>query len=212
MIKNLVHDWLSKQLESSLFAWWEWEIVQNKVIFNDLKVSMLGYDIADFKDCGYQKFTGLLHPDDYERTMEAMRKLLIGEANIYQIDYRIKTKTGQYKWYMDRGAIIKRDENGNPEVIRGLVLDLGTEEIPESAVDEIIRLFRKAVPLDKKEKPVISLCVQCKKIKLTRKDWYPVPDKLENLVHAEISHGLCPDCTRILYPDIADNVLQKLGI
>lgn len=204
--------WLQKELKSSPFAWWEWDVVHNKVTFNHLKVTMLGYDVKDFIDCGYQKFTDLLHPDDYERTMEAMRKLLRGEAKIYQIDYRIRAKNGDYKWYMDRGAIIQKDKDGNPLVVRGLVLDLGIRDIPGSAFEEIIQLFRKSVSLDKKEKPTVHLCIQCHRIKLSNNRWVELNEEFEHFIHANLSHGICPDCLKILYPEIADKIIKKLNL
>ena len=91
---------LDDALQQSNLAWWEWDIPRNIVTCNDLKVTMLGYDPGDFINAGYQAYTGLLHPDDYERTMQAMRDHLECRADIYQVDYRIMKKDGDYTWYL----------------------------------------------------------------------------------------------------------------
>jgi len=57
--------------------------------------------------------------------MEAMRDYLYGRAEIYQIDYRIEDVSGNYKWYLDRGAAIEKDESGKPLILRGIVLNMG---------------------------------------------------------------------------------------
>lgn len=39
--------------------------------------------------------TDLLHPDDYPKAMEAMKDHLYGKASVYEVEYRIRTKTGK---------------------------------------------------------------------------------------------------------------------
>jgi signal transduction histidine kinase len=53
----------------------------------------------------------LLHPDDYERTLEVWQhSLRTGE--LYEIEYRFKeAKTGKYRWFLGRAHPI-RDNNG----------------------------------------------------------------------------------------------------
>jgi PAS domain-containing protein len=55
---------LNSILQRSDIPWWEWNIRDNIVTFNDLKVTMLGYKIEDFKNAPYQAFTSLIHPED----------------------------------------------------------------------------------------------------------------------------------------------------
>jgi PAS domain-containing protein len=59
--------------------------------------------------------------------MGAMRDYLSGTKPIYQVDYRIRKADGIYTRYMDRGVAIKHDGNGEPLVLRGIVVDLGEE-------------------------------------------------------------------------------------
>ena len=76
-MKNFLYR--NKILIDSPFPWWEWDVLNNTVDFNDKKALMLGYEPEMFSSGGYQAFTDLLHPDDYEKTMNAMRQLLEGE-------------------------------------------------------------------------------------------------------------------------------------
>jgi diguanylate cyclase (GGDEF)-like protein len=62
--------------------------------------------------------------------MQAMRDHLSGKKATYEVEYRIKTKAGDYKWYYDRGSIVKRDDNGKPLLVVGIVFDI-TESILE---------------------------------------------------------------------------------
>lgn len=41
-------EYFNKLLYNSIFAWWQWDIAVDRVIFNNLKVTMLGYDPGDY--------------------------------------------------------------------------------------------------------------------------------------------------------------------
>jgi len=111
-------------LSAGNLAWWEMDVKTGKVIFNENKVKMLGYNVDDFKDADYKSFTNLVHPDDHDIVMQAMRDHLEGKKEAYDVEYRIKAKNGSYKWYYDKGSIVKRDKKGNPLLVKGVVIDI----------------------------------------------------------------------------------------
>ena len=121
-----------KQQETRLeYAWtgnlghWYWNIKTNEVTFDPLKVITLGYDISEIPECvTYQFFTDKLHPEDFKKTMDAMRAHLYGNAAVYEVEYRIKAKDGTFKWYYDRGKITHYDDNGKPIFLAGIVFDI----------------------------------------------------------------------------------------
>lgn len=91
-----------KEKEAGLdFAWtgnlghWYWNITTNRVTFNSLKVRALGFDPEELPEqVPYQFFTDRVHPDDYERTMEAMRSHLCGDAHCTRLSTVYRQKTG----------------------------------------------------------------------------------------------------------------------
>ncbi len=121
-----------KEQETRLeYAWtgnlgqWYWNVKTNTVTFNPLKVTTLGYDMDDVPEpVPFQFFTDKLHPDDYHRTMQAMMDHLHGTSTVYEVEYRIRTRDGAYKWYYDRGRITQRDENGKPLFLAGIVFNI----------------------------------------------------------------------------------------
>jgi PAS domain-containing protein len=88
----------------------------------------------------------LVHSDDYERTMQAMRDHLSGRRPLYEIDYRIRTASGAYTWYMDRGIITLRDADGRPLQLRGIVLDLGADVHAMAGDAAVVDVIRGALP------------------------------------------------------------------
>ncbi len=114
---------LKRALDSASIGWWEWDYESGEVLFSDNKATMLGYTVEEFPKNVYE-ITKLVHPDDYERTMSAMRDHINGKKDLYQIRYRIKTKDGNWKWYYDKGKIIEYNEEGKPKKIIGTVQNI----------------------------------------------------------------------------------------
>ena len=77
---------------------WYWNFKTNNVTFNHLKITTLGYTEEEIPEkVDYQFFTEKLHPEDYQKTMDAMLDHMYGKSSVYEVEYRIKTKEGAYK-------------------------------------------------------------------------------------------------------------------
>jgi hypothetical protein len=137
---------LELAMQASNMAWWEMDMTNGNVVFEKRKAEMLGYSPDNFKH--YNDFTALVHPDDFEDTMNAMRAHIEGRKEKYETEYRILTKSEGYKWFYDTGSIVKRDENGTPLYITGLVIDISdrkeSEERLRSSEIRYRRLFESA--------------------------------------------------------------------
>lgn len=137
------HLLMEKEQELGLdFAWtgnlghWYWNIKTNTVTFNSLKVTNLGYSQEEIPEkVTFQFFTDKLHPEDYPNTMEAMRKHLHGEVHVYEVEYRIRTKEGSYRWYYDRGKITQYGPDGKPVFLAGIVFDITEKKVMQQELE-----------------------------------------------------------------------------
>lgn len=116
---------------------WKWFFKDNKVMFNEKKVTQIGYNPEIIGEVGFEFFTNKLHPDDYEGVMDNMRNHLMGKTEAYEVEYRIQHKNGHYLWYYDRGTITKRDEEGKPLVIQGIVFDITESKSVEQRLRDL---------------------------------------------------------------------------
>jgi two-component system, chemotaxis family, CheB/CheR fusion protein len=114
---------LQQALELGNMAWWEWDIKTDHVEMHEKKATMLGYTMEEFPKSVYQ-ICKLIHPDDYDATMKAMKDHLEGKSSAYDVVYRIRTKAGGYKWYYDKGGVVFRKKDGKPTKVIGLVVDI----------------------------------------------------------------------------------------
>lgn len=114
---------LELAMEAGNVAWWIWDYSSGYVEYDKRKAQMAGYSYEEFPKNVYQ-ITELIHPEDYDRTMKVMSEHLKGIIPEYRIDYRLKTKQGDYVWFHDRGKVIERQEDGKPLKLSGAVIDI----------------------------------------------------------------------------------------
>lgn len=133
---------LDLAMKAGNLAWWELDYTTGNVIFGKRKTEMLGYPQAMFNH--YKDFTDLVHPEDYEMIMDRMRGHCEGRLPRYEGEYRIKTKSGNYIWFYDVGSIVKRDSNGKPLKITGLVFEISERKAAEQEIKLKNEELRKA--------------------------------------------------------------------
>lgn len=209
-----VRRWLDEALRDSDVPWWEWQVETNTVKIGPRKATMLGYDPDAFTGGGYQSFTNLLHPDDYERTMEAMRRLLEGRSPIYQVDYRIRAADGNYRWYMDRGTFVSGSASTQSKRMRGVVIDLGGAfgSGPFEEEQDFLPRVRSVISTVAVPAATVTLCAVCGRVKNDSGglDWHEVSRELLETLDVEVSHGMCESCIRALYPDYAEHIISAM--
>ncbi len=118
---------LTTALEAGNMAWWEMELPSGSVHYNKNKVEMLGRDPKDFTH--YNDFMKIVHPEDYEVTMNAMRDHLESKAKYYDCQYRIKNINGDYQWFSDIGKIVFKNEE--KVIVAGIVIDITKQKRTE---------------------------------------------------------------------------------
>ncbi|NDP21910.1 MAG: PAS domain S-box protein [Paludibacter sp.] len=140
---------LELAMKTANMAWWEMDLSSGKVKFEKQKAEMIGYSPKKFSH--HVDFMDLVHPEDLEKTMNAMRNHVKGLTEKYEIEYRILSRTGVYKNLYDVGTVSKRDKDGNPQAVSGLVIDNTQRKHAEEALQKsetFLRTFIDNVPFE----------------------------------------------------------------
>ena len=86
---------------------------------------MIGYtDEKDFPN-KLSSWSDLLHPECKERVLKAFHDAIAdysGKKN-YDVEYRLKTKSGEWRWYHAIGRLLRRDD-GTPLSYVGMFVDI----------------------------------------------------------------------------------------
>ena len=104
----------------------------NRVNWSDEFRKMIGFrDRSDFPDT-LEAWTSRLHPEDSEMVLAEFGATLADKTNRkkYDVNYRLKTKSGEYLWYRAAGNL-SRDERGVPTIFIGIFVDI-TEQTEQA--------------------------------------------------------------------------------
>ena len=110
-------------IEGGELGTWDWDLQTDKVIFNQNWAEMLGYSIDEI-DFSLEAWKNLVHKDDLPYVMEKLNAHFQRETDFYEAEYRMKTKSGEWKWILDRGKVLERDERGEPLRALGTHIDV----------------------------------------------------------------------------------------
>ena len=78
-----------------------------------------------------------------------------------------------------------------------------------AAERELSQRLRATLDTVHQLKGLLPICAQCKRIRNDQGDWEQIESYIHAKSEAEFSHGICPDCLRKLYPELAEEVLAE---
>ncbi len=130
-------------LEGSGDGVWDWDLRTNKVYYSHQWKAMLGYADEDIGD-SLDEWRDRVHPDDRTQCQQDVEAHLSGQTPVYMHEHRIRCKDGSYKWILDRGKVIERDESGKPTRVIGTHTDITERRAFQSRIEESEHRFRSA--------------------------------------------------------------------
>lgn len=99
---------------------YDWNVKKDELFISDSLIRMLDFDT----NIGTSRtWADLLHPDDLSGYVAALRKHFKKQVETVDIEYRVRAKSGGYRWVHDRG-VGERDAGGRVLRLVGAVRDI----------------------------------------------------------------------------------------
>ena len=114
---------------------WDWNISTGTTFFSPRWYTMLGYEPGELP-ATYATWRSLVHPEDLVPVEQKIEDHLGRKQESYSIEYRMRTKQGDWKWIHARGKVVKRDTEGNPLLMVGTHTDIDERKRIEEALRE----------------------------------------------------------------------------
>ena len=127
-------------LEISNVGLWDWDIISNKVFYSKESKQLLGYNENELKNKS-KEWDEKVHPDDKDSYFEDFKAHLNGEIEYYENEYRIRCKDGSYKWILDKGKIIERNDKNKPTRIIGTHTDISNLKKKEDQLNKNLEII-----------------------------------------------------------------------
>jgi len=121
-------------IEATQDGIWDWNISTGLVSFSPRCYTMLGYSFNEFPPT-FDSWDSLAHQDDKEKASLCFQKH-IHNNEPYDIEARMKHKSGNWHWILTRGKVVERDGQGNPMRMIGTFSDIHERKKIEEALLE----------------------------------------------------------------------------
>jgi PAS domain S-box-containing protein len=120
---------------------WDWDMVADKVWFSPRCCELLGFNSVDEFSADYDGYFSRIHAEDSERRALALERHL-KEGKPYDVEYRLRIKGGNYRWFRVRGHAI-RNAAGEPIRMAGSISDIDAHRAAEAALVETLEILRE---------------------------------------------------------------------
>ena len=123
-------------LEGSRLGFWDWNIVTGDVKRNAYWAEMLGYTPDEVDDASAGGWLSLIHPDDRQRAWQSVEDNIAGRTTVHEVEYRMRTRDGGYRWILDRAQVVSRDAQGRALRMSGTHEDVTARKQMEDSLRE----------------------------------------------------------------------------
>lgn len=127
---------LNLAMEAADLGLWDFRPHTGELLINDQWAKMLGHtkdEIAPHVD----EWANRVHPDDIDVTWALFGEHADGKVDIYRSEHRLRTKEGGYKWILDIGRAVERDEDGQPLRVVGIHMDIHEQKMLQTQLQEL---------------------------------------------------------------------------
>ncbi len=121
---------------------WEWDFLNKSVWFSDNFYKILGYYPNEFTPAFETFYNDFIHEDDKDIVTNSFNDYLKNNKS-YSVQVRIKTKSGDYKWFSNKGKL-KKDANGKPLSFVGSSISIHDRKLIEDKLSESEFLLRES--------------------------------------------------------------------
>ena len=113
---------LDMAIDGADLGLWDWNVGAGTVVLSEKWGRMLGYSPAEVEP-GIASLKRLVHPDDLTRVDASIADHLEGRTPYLEAEFRMRAKTGEWRWVSTRGRVFEWGEDGQPVRATGIFQD-----------------------------------------------------------------------------------------
>lgn len=98
-------------MEATSDGLWDWNVETGEVYFSPAYYQMLGYEPDELPGLA-QSWMDLIHPDERDGVLRSNQDCIENRVPSFGIEFRMRGKSGGWKWILGRGRASARDANG----------------------------------------------------------------------------------------------------
>jgi PAS domain S-box-containing protein len=110
-------------------------------VANERAAEIVGYHLDEIEQ-SFAFWESLMHPEDRVRAIQKVKLHLEGLTDFYEDEYRVRAKSGEWKWILSRGKVVQRTGDGAPLRMTGTLMDVTERKHSERALMESEERYR----------------------------------------------------------------------
>ncbi|MEJ7911658.1 MAG: PAS domain S-box protein, partial [Chitinophagaceae bacterium] len=115
---------------------WDWNASSGKMLVNEEWLTMLGLDPVAVTP-SIDLWHSLVHPEDMPKIQQAVEEVILNPRGTdVELEIRAKHADGNYRWILDKGAVVARAEDGSPIRVIGTHMDITKRKENEFALQQ----------------------------------------------------------------------------
>jgi len=130
---------LSYALQAANDGIWDRNLESGELYLSDNYYRILGYNPSEIT-IKQKVFEEFLHPEDKEGVLQKIQECIEGKTKDYNAEFRIKTKSGKWKWILGRGKVVSRDSTGKALRFLGTHVDISQQKEAEEKLEKLARI------------------------------------------------------------------------
>jgi len=182
---------LELAMDAGEHGFWDWNLDTDDVYFSPRYYTMLGYKPGELP-MRKETWTGLMHPED-QKIIVPMVEKYVANAEPYEVEFRLKTKEGNWKWISGRGKSYSIDKKEISHRAIGVHVDITERKKSEGKLKKTMDATIQTVSNIVEVKDPYTAGHQQRVTQLTvaiAKELNLSPDKIEGIRIASLIHDI----------------------
>ncbi|MFN2260754.1 MAG: PAS domain S-box protein [Psychroflexus sp.] len=127
---------------------WDYDLVKDTITWSQGLKHLFGYELEEFGD-QVESWSMRVHPEDRDQVLSSFETAFENPTqNFWRAEYRFKRKDGSYADVIDRGSII-RNQNNNPIRMVGSLQDISDSKVYQKSLEKLnLELEKRAKALE----------------------------------------------------------------
>lgn len=114
---------LDLALSAARHALWDYNLVTGRIYLSPRFFAMFGF-APDEMSQDVETWYDLIHPDEQEPLKSRMADIASGSVATFEIEYRMRTKSQDWRWVLCRARLVEKDESGRAVRVIGTHVDI----------------------------------------------------------------------------------------
>ena len=123
-------------------SYWEWDIADDRTVFSPLLHKLTGYTAEEVENDA-RFWSEVVHHEDRKILKQLRTWAFKRSSPVFETKLRLKSKNGEWLWYLIRCTIAQRDQRGTPTRVSGIMFDISEQESFKSTLQETGFILRQ---------------------------------------------------------------------